>query len=290
MTATALIAEDEPLLAQALQHELAALWPELEVVAVAPNGIQAQRDLLSLRPDIAFLDVRMPGASGIEVAQAVAEDWPDETHPPLLVFVTAYDQFALDAFGQAAVDYVLKPVQSGRLAQTVQRLKQRLSERASGHGSGQAELAARRAVDELASQLQRLLANPPVGSSGVADATGPGPQRGAAAVETLRVLRAGVGDTVRMIRLDEVIYLQATDKYVNVVTAESELLIREPLRDLMPRLDPGRFVQVHRSTVVNLDYVLAASRDRMGRLSLTLRGRSERVGVSRIYAHLFKAM
>ncbi|HZH07696.1 MAG TPA: response regulator, partial [Lautropia sp.] len=200
MIATALIAEDEPLLAQALQHELASLWPELAVVGIAPNGIQAQRDLLALRPDIAFLDVRMPGASGIEVAQAIAEDWPDGSHPPLLVFVTAYDQFALDAFGHAAVDYVLKPVQPERLTQTVQRLKQRLHERA----SSQAEFAAQRAVDELASQLQRLLARP-AGDVNVTPHNERRPTQGAAADEPLRVLRAGVGDTVRMIRLDDVI-------------------------------------------------------------------------------------
>ena len=134
MKATAVIAEDEPLLAQALQAELAVLWPELAIVSIAPNGLAAQRDLLALAPDVAFLDVRMPGASGIEVAQAIAEDWPESSRPPLLVFVTAYEQFAVDAFSQAAVDYVLKPVQAPRLAQTVQRLHQRLAERVPGSG------------------------------------------------------------------------------------------------------------------------------------------------------------
>ncbi len=269
MKATALIAEDEPLLAQALRAELLALWPELEVLSVAPNGVRALQDLLALRPDVAFLDVRMPGQSGVEVAQALAEDWPGDSHPPLLVFVTAYEQFALEAFRQAAVDYVLKPVQPERLAQTVQRLKQRLAERASGG----AEFAAPEAVNALAIQLQSLLGNAP--------ALGSNP---------LRAIRAGVGDTVRLIKLADVIYLQATDKYVNVVTADSELLIREPLRDLVPRLDAQQFAQVHRSTVVNLDCVTAASRDEAGKLWLTLRGRDERVGVSRIYAHLFRAM
>jgi len=283
MIASALIAEDEPLLAQALQNELAALWPELKVVSIAPNGIQAQRDLLAMVPDIAFLDVRMPGASGIEVAEAIAEDWPEASHPPLLVFVTAYEQFALDAFGHAAVDYVLKPVQTQRLAQTVQRLQQRLAERASGG----AEFTAERNVEELARQLRRLLESPQGGRDRL-DAQGR--QSGPPRHEPLRTLRAGVGDTVRMIRLDTVAYLQATDKYVSVVTGDSELLIREPLRELIPRLDPDRFMQVHRSTVVNIDFVHAASRDEAGRLWLTLRGRKERLGVSRIYAHLFKAM
>ena len=290
MKATALIAEDEPLLAQALEAELAALWPELAVVAVAPNGLQAQRDLLAHMPDIAFLDVRMPGASGVEVAQAIAEDWPDDSRPPLLVFVTAYEQFAVDAFTQAAVDYVLKPVQRLRLHQTVQRLKQRLAERASGGAAFGADLE----MEQLAGRLRQLLAEPRVESgidSGIESTV---QSRAEAQVgsrpQPLRVIRAGVGDTVRLIRLADVVYLQATDKYVNVVTADSEVLIREPLRDLLPRLDAQQFVQVHRSTVVNLDFVRSASRDEAGKLWLTLEGRTERVGVSRLYAHLFRAM
>ena len=294
MKATALIAEDEPLLAQALEAELAALWPELAVVAVAPNGLQAQRDLLAHMPDIAFLDVRMPGASGVDVAQAIAEDWPDDSQPPLLVFVTAYEQFAVDAFTQAAVDYVLKPVQRLRLHQTVQRLKQRLAERASGGAAFGADLE----MEQLAGRLRQLLAEPRV-ESGIDSGIDSGIQsavqsRAEAQVgsrpQPLRVIRAGVGDTVRLIRLADVVYLQATDKYVNVVTADSEVLIREPLRDLLPRLDAQQFVQVHRSTVVNLDFVRSASRDEAGKLWLTLEGRTERVGVSRLYAHLFRAM
>lgn len=268
MKATALIAEDEPLLAQALCGELAALWPELEVVAVAPNGLQAQRDLLALAPDVAFLDVRMPGASGLDVAEAISEDWPEGSQPPLLVFVTAYEQFAVDAFGHAAVDYVLKPVDRLRLGRTVQRLRQRLAERASGN----AAFAAGNELAGLAGRLQKLLAVP------------------AAGTPPLRALRAGVGDTVRLIRVADVIYLQATDKYVNVVTSDAQALIREPLRELLPRLDAQQFAQVHRSTVVNLDFVRSASRDEAGKLWLALQGRSERLAVSRLHAHLFKAM
>ena len=290
MKATALIAEDEPLLAQALQAELAALWPELQVVAIAPNGLQAQRDLLARAPDIAFLDVRMPGASGIEVASAIAEDWPDGLQPPLLVFVTAYEQFAVDAFSQAAVDYVLKPVERLRLHQTVQRLKQRLLERT----SGRPDFAAGSEIDRLAARLRTLLAGP------LSDAAQQRPQPtryegrsdGAAALwpEPLRAIRAGMGDTVKLIRLADVIYLQATDKYVSVVTADTEALIREPLRDLLPRLNAQQFAQVHRSTVVNLDHVRSASRDEAGKLWLTLQGRTERLAVSRLHAHLFKPM
>lgn len=294
MKATALIAEDEPLLAEALKAELAALWPELEIVAVAPNGTQAQRDLVRLAPDIAFLDVRMPGASGLEVAQAVAEDWPPESLPPLLVFVTAFEQFAVEAFQQAAIDYVLKPVRAERMAQTVARLQQRLAERgmaSSDAGAGD--------LDRLAAQLNRLLERMPAAAPGAAVpaamAPGAAAPRGPALADAadaapLRMLRVGVGATVKLVRIDDVAYLQAADKYVAVVTAEGESLVRESLRDLLPRLDPQRFVQVHRATVVNLDHVLAATRDEAGKLWLQLRSRSERVGVSRLYAHLFRAM
>jgi len=286
MKTTALIAEDEPLLAQSLQADLAALWPELEVVAVAPNGPQAQRDLLVRASDVAFLDVRMPGCSGIEVAQAVAEDWSADLPPPLLVFVTAYEQFALDAFRHAAVDYVLKPVQRDRLAQTVQRLKQRLAERASGPAGS----AASGAIDSLAAQLRQLLAAPTSRDPSMAAYDGNSRPDGSVPPQPLRAIRVGVGNTVRLVRLEEVIYLQSTDKYVNVVTREHEHLIREPLRELVPRLDAQQFAQVHRSTVVNLDFVDTASRDEAGKLWLSLRGRKERLGVSRIYTHLFKAM
>ena len=297
MNPTALIAEDEPLLAQALRDELKALWPELDVVAMSPNGVRAQQDLLALMPDIAFLDVRMPGSSGVEVAQALAEDWSDDGRPPpLLVFVTAYEQFALEAFRQAAVDYVLKPVQPVRLAQTVQRLKARLAERASAQGGadGAGSPGGPGSIDALAEQLRRLLE---AGSGGIASGPAAGPAAigagalpGRPAAPPLRVIRAGVGDSVRLVPIDDVVYLQATDKYVNVVTDGHEHLIREPLRDLLPRLDPQRFTQIHRGTVVNLDRVETASRDEAGKLWLSLRGRKERLGVSRLYVHLFKAM
>ena len=283
-TPTALIAEDEPLLATALEAELGALWPELRIVAVAPNGVVAQRQLLAQAPDIAFLDVRMPGANGIEVAQALAEDWPPDRPPPLLVFVTAFEQFALDAFAHAAVDYVLKPVERVRLAQTVERLRQRLAERQAATDAAPNGLAL------LSEQLRRLLASPAGLPAALGQAHGTRAGHGPAATEPLRWIRAGVGDTVRMIRVDDVVYLQATDKYVNVVTADGESLIRESLRDLLPRLDPLRFAQIHRSTVVNLDRVRTSTRDDTGKVWLTLDGRGERLSVSRLYTHLFKPM
>ncbi len=263
---TAIIADDEPLLAQALARELRALWPQLSIEAVVADGRAALAEINNRQPDIAFLDIRMPGSTGLEVAEAIAEDWPegDDARPaPLIVFVTAFDEFAVEAFERAAVDYVLKPVRSDRLARTVERLRTALAARAPAP------------LDTLAGQLRDL--------AGLAPAPGPAPQR-------LARIRAGVGDTVRMIAIDEVVLLEAADKYVNVVTATGEALIRESLRELVPRLDPERFVQIHRSTVVNLDFVEAAHRAENGKMTLKLRGRSERPLVSRLYAHLFRPM
>ncbi len=264
----ALIAEDEPLLAQALQADLAKAWPELVIAAIAPNGEDALQALLGLRPEIAFLDIRMPGLSGLEVAQAMLEDWPDDAALPLLVFVTAYDMHAVEAFELAAVDYLLKPVRRERLALTVSRLQQKLAAR-SPPASALSNLAA--VLGPLLGQLQH------------SDAGGP------AAPEPLRLLSASVGNSVRLIPVTEVIYLQATDKYVNVVCAQTEALLRTSLSALAPRLDE-RFAQIHRGTIVNLDHVQSAERDETGKLRLTLRARNERLLVSRLYADRFRPM
>lgn len=302
MPLTALIAEDEPLLAQALRAELLELWPELTVLPIAPNGPAALQSLLAERPTLAFLDIRMPGLTGIEVAEALAEEWPPELAPPLLVFVTAYDQYALQAFEHAAVDYVLKPVRRERLAQTVQRLHDRLQQRklpeqieASEQHAPPVGVDVQAEWERLSAQVRQLIglrtgrvdAGPAAGASAVDPGTGsaPGESR-----EPLRMIRAGVGDTVRLIGLDQIIYFQATDKYVNVVTADGEALIRESLRELLPRLDPRHFVQIHRGTVVAIDRVQAAMRDERGRTVLQLKDRAERLVVSRLHAHLFKAM
>lgn len=264
----ALIAEDEPLLAQALQADLAKTWPELVIAAIAPNGEDALQALLGLRPEIAFLDIRMPGLSGLEVAQAMLEDWPDDAALPLLVFVTAYDMHAVEAFELAAVDYLLKPVRRERLALTVSRLQQKLAAR-SPPASALSDLAA--VLGPLLGQLQ----HPDAG--------------GSAAPEPLRLLNASVGNSVRLIPVTEVIYLQATDKYVNVVCAQAEALLRTSLSALAPRLDE-RFAQIHRGTIVNLDHVQSAQRDETGKLRLTLRARSERLLVSRLYVDKFRPM
>jgi len=269
---TALIAEDEPLLAANLQAELAALWPDLRIVASVGHGAAAVEQALALRPAVLFLDIRMPGMSGLEAAQALAEDWPtatDNSEPfPLIVFVTAYDQYALQAFEHAAVDYLLKPVQSERLAQTCARLQAALRHRASTHG------AAAPALEAALGQLRSLLAAPSVD-----------PPR-----PTLAVIQAAVGLAVHMVPVADVLYFEAADKYVRVVTAQREYLVRTSLRDLIPQLDAQRFWQVHRGTVVRADAIATAVRDEAGKVHLTLRGSNDKLTASRLYAHLFKAM
>ena len=282
---TALIAEDEPLLAANLQAELARLWPELQIVASVGHGEAAWQQGLQLRPDVMFLDIRMPGMTGLEAAQALAEDWPDvdagadahadttEAPFPLIVFVTAYDQYALQAFERAAVDYVLKPVQPERLALTCTRLQAALSQRA----QPQTAPALAAAIDQLRSLLE---------STGAATATTTAPSR----PTPLRVIQASAGSAIHMVPVDEVLYFEAADKYVRVVTAEREHLIRLSLRELLPQLDPDRFWQIHRGTLVRCDAIAAALRDEAGKVTLTLRGHADKLSVSRLYAHLFKPL
>jgi DNA-binding LytR/AlgR family response regulator len=230
---------------------------------------------LALRPDVLFLDIRMPGMTGLEAAQALAEDWPDGSPLPLIVFVTAYDQYALQAFERAAVDYVLKPVQAERLAQTCQRVQASLQARAEAaqavsHGSAPA------ALDATLAQLRSLLAAPGL-------ATAP-------AGQTLSVIQASVGAAIHMVPTAEVLYFEAADKYVRVITLEREYLIRTSLRELLPQLEAQRFWQVHRGTVVRADAIATALRDESGKVQLTLRGHKDKLVASRLYAHLFKAM
>ncbi len=260
MKPSALIAEDEPLLARSLESALADAWPELEVVAAA-NGLEALAAAERSPPDIAFLDIRMPGLNGLELAAELADRLGERV--PAIVFVTAHDEYALKAFDHAAVDYVLKPVQAARLARTVERLRERLAARRSGGH-----------LSALVAQLRELIA---------ADS----PKRSG---EPLRYLRAGVGNAVRMIPVEEVCYFQAADKYTSVVTRGGEALIRTSLRELLAQLPPERFRQIHRGTVVNLDEIAAAVRDEAGRISITLKGRKEKLAVSRVFAHLFKQM
>ncbi len=260
-----LIAEDEPLLAAELQASILQGWPEVKIEAVASHGPAALALALERQPDLCFLDIRMPGMTGLEVARAMAEDWPPQAPFPLLVFVTAYDRFALEAFEARAVDYLVKPVEPVRLAQCLQRLRARWAERNAHRDSLQA------AVDSL----RALLPASPHPE--------PPPPR-------LDVLQAQVGTVVHLVPVEDVLYFEAADKYVRVVTAEREHLIRTPLRELVPRLDASRFWQIHRGTVVQARHIVAARRDESGKVFLSLRGRPETLVASRLYAHLFKGM
>jgi DNA-binding LytR/AlgR family response regulator len=287
LPADALIAEDEPLLAAALQGELARLWPALRIVASVGDGLSAQRQTLALRPQVCFLDIRMPGASGLEAAQALAEDWPDDAPFPLLVFVTAYDQYALQAFEAQAVDYLVKPVDAPRLAACVARLQRRLADRAPASAAaaaapGDAPRAAPAdpALQHTLTQLRALLDS----------AIGGAPAAPAAAPARLEVIQAGVGATVYLVPVAEVLYFEAADKYVRVVTAQREHLIRLSLRELLPQLDAQQFWQVHRGLVVRASAISTAQRDESGKVLLQLRNRPERLTASRLYAHLFKGM
>jgi DNA-binding LytR/AlgR family response regulator len=254
---TAIIADDEPRLAGYLRGRLGDLWPELVVAGVAHDGPAAEALLRDESPDIAFLDIRMPGLTGLDVARRAAT----HTH---VVFVTAYDQYAVEAFRRAAVDYLLKPVTDERLAETVARLKTRVA--TPGVDDVQAALAV----------LARIAGN------GAAPPTS-GPER-------LAWIRALVGEHVRLVSVDDVCYFQSNDKYTSVFTAEGEALIRTPLKELAEQLDPSRFWQVHRGTIVNVAHVASTARDLSGRISLTLRSRRETLAVSRAYAHRFKQM
>lgn len=248
----ALIAEDEPHLADDLTRRLTRLWPALEIVNVVHDGLAARQSLIELAPDIAFLDIRMPGLSGLEAAKSAPTGCR-------VVFVTAHDEHAVTAFEQAAADYLLKPVSDARLEKCISRLQQTMQQ------------AMPAQTDALLAQLQGLL-----GASGKP--------------EPLRWLRAQVGHDVRLIAVNDVCFFQATDKYTSAVTRDGEFLLRTPLKELTTQLDPALFWQVHRGTLVNVHQIKAAKRDLLGRLSLTLRDRPETLAVSRSYAHLFRQM
>ena len=287
MNATALIAEDEPLLAANLQAELARLWPELRIVASVGDGASALRHGLALQPDLLFLDIRMPGMSGLDAAQALAEDWPDSARPlPLLVFVTAYDEYALRAFERAALDYVLKPVQTERLAKTCARLKAALQAREHPQA---AEAGLAPMIDQLRALFGAAVQGVP-GAPGASSASGPADAATATASAPLRMIQASAGNTITMVPVSEVLYFEAADKYVRVITTEREHLIRTSLRELLQQLDSQQFWQIHRGTVVRADAIASASRDDAGKLTLSLRDHTAKLSVSRLYADQFRGM
>lgn len=261
---TAVIVEDEPVLARTLVRLLEQTWPELRIAGIAEDGLRATELALTETPDVVFLDIQMPGRNGIDVAEAVADDWPDERAEPLFVFVTAYDEFAVAAFERAAVDYVLKPATAERLQQTVARLKARLAARTAPPAAGERAALMRRV---------QAIAAPPLDAG-----------------ERIKVIRAGVGNTVRMIPVADVVCFEATEKYVNVVTPTGDALVRMSLRELMARIDSADFIQVHRSVVVNSSAILSATRDENGHYSLAVRGLQRPLKVSRAFGHLFRPM
>lgn len=250
MRTRAVIAEDEPLLRAELRSLLAQAWPELEIAAEAEDGGEALEAIALHRPEIVFLDVRMPGMTGIEVARAIA----GQAH---VVFVTAFDRFAIDAFESEAVDYVVKPVTAERLATTVQRLKRRL-------GTQPPPLEA--LLADLAAAVSRQRKEP------------------------LRWITASQGKQTKLVMIQDVVYFQSDNKYTRVATRDGDVLIRTPIRRLLEELDPGVFRQVHRSTVVNLAEVATLVRDDTGRGTIRLKSRPEEIAVSEAFLPLFRQM
>lgn len=268
LSARALIADDEPLLRESLQLALREAWPELEIVGAARNGREALELFERERPDIVFLDVHMPGINGVDAARQIARR-------AQIVFVTAYEQYAVQAFEHGALDYLVKPVEMIRLRDTVQRLQQRLQARPAamavaetGDALGAQDSPLEAAIEALAQRLKLAPAQP----------------------EYLQWLRASVGSTLKLIPVDQIIFLRSDEKYTLVVWDEGEALIRTPIRELIEQLDPKRFAQVHRSVVVNLHAISHITRGANETADVHLRGRSEVLPVSRSYLHLFRQM
>ena len=277
---SALIAEDEPLLAAALEAELAKAWPDLRIAAVVGDGASAVERALELKPDVLFFDIRMPGLSGLEAAAELADAWDTSSTPfPALVFVTAYDQYAVQAFEANALDYILKPVQPARLIKTVHKLSlaiNRALDPSLGGTSGQTSAEA--SLQATAKQLAVLM-----------DALQPAPTS-VARLRQLQVSSTAGNNVIRMVPFSEVLYLQAADKYVRVITKDAEHLIRMPLKELLAQLDTEEFWQVHRGTLVRADAIDCVQRDETGKYTIALRNHSDRLAVSRLYSHLFKPM
>jgi DNA-binding LytR/AlgR family response regulator len=246
----AVIAEDEANLREQLRETLATVWPELEICAEAQDGVHALRALERHSPDMIFLDIEMPGMNGIEVAKRAS----GRCH---VVFVTAYDSYAVTAFEQGAVDYVMKPLTGARIAQSVDRLRERLKSR----------------PPDIVGLLEKI--------AGRLDKGKP---------EYLRWVTASDGADTRLVTVDEVIYFRSDNKYTTVATAEKEALIRVGIKDLAEQLDPTAFWQIHRGTIVNVAYIAGVTRDFRGRMALRLKKRTETLPVSDTYSHLFKQM
>jgi len=246
----AVIAEDEANLREELREALASMWPELEICAEAKDGREALRALQAHKPDMIFLDIQMPGATGLEVARQAS----GRCH---VVFVTAYDNYAVSAFEQGAVDYVMKPLSAPRIAQSVRRLRERLR-------------SSPPRIEELLEKIAGRL---------------DGKKR-----EYLRWIAASQGGETRLVTMDEIVYFRSDNKYTLVATADKEALIRISIKELAEQVDPGVFWQIHRGTIVNVGYIAGVTRDMRGHMALRLKKRSETLSVSDSYTHLFKQM
>ena len=255
---TAIIADDERLMRDQLRMRLEQVWPELEIVGEAKNGEEAIELVEELKPDLTFLDIRMPGKTGIEAAREIGDR-------SQIVFVTAYDQYAVEAFERGAVDYVLKPSEPERLKVTVERLKERLQAR-----NGTPGVAVNDSVTAMLSQLAEKIAAPKP--------------------KHLQWIQASIGQDLRMIPVEEILFFRSDEKYTCVQTASFEALIRKPVRDLAEELDPSLFWQIHRATLVNVNAIEGVTRDIRGRHLVLVKGRPEKLEVSRSFLHLFKQM
>jgi DNA-binding LytR/AlgR family response regulator len=264
---TCVIADDERLMREQLRQRLAEVWPELQIVGEAKNGAEAVELVAQQRPDLVFLDIRMPGLTGVEAARQIAQLPPtdDDALLPEIVFITAYDQYAVEAFEQGAADYVLKPAERERLQVTVERIRKRL--------------ATRGTPDEATStpQLQQLLHR-------LSAQAKPG------GAQPLKWIQATVGQSIQMIPVEDVLFFISDEKYTRVQTAQLEALIRKPIKELVDELDPELFWQIHRSTLVNAKAIAGITRDLRGRQIVTVKGHPEKLEVSRSYTGLFKGM
>jgi DNA-binding LytR/AlgR family response regulator len=262
---TALIADDEPLLREQLTLRLAKGWPELHVIAEAANGALAVSEYAALKPDIVFLDIHMPLMNGLDAAKAISALAKSTHHHVEIVFVTAYDQYAIEAFQRGAIDYVLKPYDIERLAETIERLKSRTQQGVSNIAPAESNAALAEAIRQINEKLQPSSAY-------------------------LQWIKASVGQTVRLIPIDDVLYFRSDEKYTCVVLEDSEVLIRKSIKELLTELDPNRFWQIHRATIINTRAVAGVVRGSRDQADLKVKGRDEILTVSRNFTHLFKQM
>ena len=264
------IADDERLMREQLRARLAEVWPDLQIVAEAKNGAEAVAAVAEHRPELVFLDIRMPGLTGVEAARQIAQmEVGDDELLPEIVFITAYDQYAVEAFEQGVADYVLKPADRERLAVTAERLKKRLALRQAGDGgSGGNGVPLQQLLHSLAAKM-----NPAGG-----------------APKYLQWIQATVGQSIQMIPVDDVLFFISDEKYTRVQTPTIEALIRKPIKELVDEIDPARFWQIHRSTLVNASAIASVTRDFRGRQIVAVKGHNEKLEVSRSYIGLFKGM